>query len=277
MDWKRAKTILILIFLILNIVLAGALYQNIRVEEISKQTIDNTVEILKQNNVHIECPIPKYVGSDFMLQSEEKALDKTKILNELLGDNYIKTGDNSYKEGSKSISFSSVSGFEYTDTGESIEIYTDSKSNLEIYIKDLMVKLDLPLGEFKLDDYYYPNIKTDNAARLVYKGEYKGYTVFDNYIDVEVTKSSIKSIKYHYKKPINITSREINVIPAYEVLITKITSYPGIIIRNVDMGFKGYTEVDKETKNLYEGLSWRIKTTDEKEFYFKASNGEEME
>ena len=273
MDWRRAKTILILIFLALNIVLAGVLYQNNKVEEISQQTISNTQKILEQNNVHIEVPIPKYVGNDYMLQSEEKALDKTTILNELLGDNYIKTGNNSYEEGSKRIIFGSESGFEYTDTGESIKVYTDSKSNLDVYLKELMAQLGLPFDEFKQDQ----NIKADNGTRVVYKGKYKGYTVFDNYIDVEVNKSSIKSIKYHYKKPMNITPRDIKVIPAYEILITKIASYKGIFIQDVDMGFKGYTEVDKETKTLYEGLSWRITTTDGKEFYFKASNGEKME
>jgi len=54
------------------------------------------------------------------------------------------------------------------------------------------------------------------------------------------------------------------------------TAYPGISIQIVDMGFKGYTKVGMETKTLYEGLSWRIKTFEGKEFYFKASNGEEM-
>jgi len=45
----------------------------------------------------------------------------------------------------------------------------------------------------------------------------------------------------------------------------------------VDIGFKGLTKVGKDTKTLYEGLSWRIKTADGKEFYFNAASGESME
>jgi len=275
MDWKRAKIILILMFFILNIVLAVVLYNNLKVEEISQQTITNTQKILEQNSVHIECPIPKYVGNDYILQYEENVLDKKKIATELLGNNYVQIGNNSYKYGSKNLVFSSSSGFEFNDSGENKQTYTESKSGMDIYLKELSKKLGIPFGEFKQDDYQ--DIKIGNSVRAIYKGQYKGYAVFDNFIDVEVNKSGIKSIKYHYKMPLNITSRDVNVIPAYEVLITKMTNYPGIIIREVDMGFKGYTKVDKETKTLYEGLSWRIKTADGKEFYFKASNGEEME
>lgn len=271
MDWKRAKTILILMFFILNIFLASVLYKNLRVEEISQQTIDNTGIILEKNNVHIERPIPKYIGNDFMLQSEEMLLDKNNILNKLLGDNYIQTGSDLYKQGKKSILFTSTEGFEFTDKEGSNGIYSDSKSDLNLKLKDFFKKLELPFDEFKQDSY-----KADNVTRITYKGEFQSYTVFDNYIDVEVSKTGI-SIKYHYKKPVKITSRDITVVPVYEILITKITSYPGITISDVDMGFKGYSEVDKETKNLYEGLSWRIKTTSGKEFYYKASNGEQME
>lgn len=275
MDWKRAKAILILIFFILNIVLASTLYQNLKVEEISKQTITNTGIILNQNNVLIECPIPKYIGRDYILTYEENVLDQTKIATELLEANYVKTGNNTYKNGSMSLVFSSDSGFEFNDTGESKKIYSDSKSGVDLYLKELSKKLDIPFTQFKQDGYY-AEVKNDNGARVVYKGEYEGYPVFDNYIDVEISKSSIKSIKYQYKSPISIESRDINVVPVYEILITKMTAYPGIIIQAVDLGFKGYTKVGMETKTLYEGLSWRIKTFEGKEFYFKASNGEEM-
>jgi hypothetical protein len=39
------------------------------------------------------------------------------------------------------------------------------------------------------------------------------------------------------------------------------------------MGFKGYTKNDKKTKTSYEGLAWRIKTTNGKEYFFNARNG----
>jgi len=277
MDWKKAKIILIVVFFILNIVLAITLYNNFKVEEISQLTIINTQKILEKNNIHIECPIPKYAGNDYMLTYEEKVLDKTKITNILLGDNYAKVNNDSYKNGSKSLVFSSNSGFEFNDSGYNNVLNTGSKVDVDKYLKELSEKLDLPFDEFKQDGYYL-NIKTDDGARVIYKGQYKGYTVFDNYIDVEVNNLGIKSIKYLYKKPINITvKKDIDVIPVYEILITKMTNYSGITIRDVDMGFKGYTTVDKETKTLYESLSWRIKTYDGKEFYFNARNGEKME
>jgi regulatory protein YycI of two-component signal transduction system YycFG len=276
MDWKKAKTILILGFFILNIVLAIVLYNSLKVAEISQQTINNTSRILEQNNVHIEWPVPKYTGNDYTLKYEEKPLDKDNIVAILLGDNSTTVDNKSYKNGSMSLFFNSDSGFEFYDTDYNKMLNSDSKTDVDKYLKKLSGELGIPFDEFKQDDYY-PD-KTYNGTRVIYKGQYEGYSVFDNYIDVEASKTAIKSIKYHYKKPISITVKDgIYVIPAYEILITKMTNYPGTTIKDIDMGFKGYTEVDKETKTLYEGLSWRIKTYNGKEYYFNARNGVEME
>ena len=275
MDWKRAKKILILVFIVLNLVLAITLYRNIRGGEVSQETIYTTQKILEQNNVHIERPIPRYTGKDYLLQYEETFLDKDEIVYGLLGDNYTKISDNNYKKDTEQVVFTNDYSFEYSDSGSNKKILTQSKSEIDGYLKTLIKKLGLPLSEFQLDSFYSPVV--DTSAKAVYKGIYEGYSVFDNYIEAEVGDSGLKSLKFHYKKPKTITSRDVRVIPVYQILISKMTKYPGIYISDVDIGFKGLTKVDKDTKTLYEGLSWRIKTTEGKEFYFNATNGESIE
>ncbi|WP_024832582.1 two-component system regulatory protein YycI [Ruminiclostridium josui] len=276
MNWKKAKIILIIVFTILNIVLAFAWYKNIKVEQVSQQTITNTGLIMAKNGINVECPIPKYKGKDYILQYEESPLNKTKIAEVLLGKGYVKSGNDTYTKDTNKLVFTSDSGFEYTGTGEnSVKVYTDSKEGINAKFKALASKMNLPFDEFKQD--YYTDSKNVNEKLLVYKGFYKGYEVFDNFIEIQVINKEICELKYQYKKPISITARrDINIIPAYQILITKMTKYQGIDICNVDMGFKGYTGVDKETKTLYEGLSWRIRSTDGKEYYFNARNGEEI-
>lgn len=275
MDWKRAKTILLLVFFILNIVLSVVLYQNFKVEEISEQTIKNTKRILEKNKVLIECPIPVSIGNDYSLQSEEKVLDKIRITTELLGEDYKENSDNSFINGTKSLVFTGSSGFEFQDTGSNELLKTYGKSDVDKYLRKLSKTLGLPFDEFKQDGYYQ-DLQTHEGARVAYKGVYQGYDIFDNYIDIEVSKSGIKNIKYNYKKPINLTLiKDINVIPAYQILITKMTNFPEVTIISVGIGFKGYTVAD--TKTLYESLSWRIMTSDGKEYFFNARNGEEME
>ncbi len=273
MDWKRAKSILISVFIILNIVLAVTLYNELKMDDIPQQTIINTQNILRQNNIHIECPIPKYTGNDYTLKYEEKALQKTKIADVLLEGNYTKEADNVYKRGSKSLVFYEESGFLFFDTEIGALINGDIKAGVDKYLKDLFDKIGLPFNEFKQDGYY-TDIKNEENLRISYKGQYKNYSVFDNYIDVEVSNLNIKSIKYHYKKPTSITiKKDVFVIPSFEILITEMTKYPGIDIIQVDMGFKGYTKNDKKTKTSYEGLAWRIKTTNGNEYFFNARNG----
>ena len=275
MDWKSAKTILILVFTALNLVLAITLYQNIKGGEISQETIYNTQKILEQNDVHIECPIPRYTGKDFILQYEETILDKKKVLNSFFGDKYSIISNNMYIKGTEKLAFNSDSSFEYIDTGTNKKITSESKSSVEAYLKEITKQMGIPFNEYQPDSF--SSLVSGEGTRAVYKGIYNGYSVFDNYIEVIVANSGLKSLKLHYKKPMAITGRDVNVIPVYQILITKITNYPGIFISDVDMGFKGLTKVDKETKTLYEGLSWRIKTDEGKEFYFNATNGEIME
>ena len=275
MDWKRAKAILISAFFILNIVLAVVLYNNLKVEEVSQQTIDNTTKILRNNKVHIEFPIPKYTGNDYMLQYEETPLHKDNTIHVLLGENYSQVDNNSYKSGSKSLHFTDDSGFEFVNNETSNVTNSYSDSDVDKYLKELSKKMGLPFNEFRLDGKYIPNTETGEGARVVYKGIYQKFAVFDNYIDVEYGSSGIKRIKYHYNKPISITiKKDIYVVPVYEILITKMTKYPDTTIINVDMGFKG--KINNETKNLYESLSWRILTNSGKEFYFSARSGDEF-
>lgn len=275
MDWKKAKTILISVFFILNIVLAFTLYNELKVDEIPQQTIINTSKILGQNNIHIECPIPKYSGNDYTLKYEENVLDEKKIADVLLGDNWIKEASNLYKKGSMSIVFYDEYGFDFFDMGDGFPIKGDIKNSLDNFLRDTFDKIGLPFNEFKQDGYY-PNVENDAKGQVMYKGQYKDYPVFDNYINIEINNSKIKSIKYYYKKPISIViKKDVYVIPSYEILITEMTKYkyPGISIAQVDIGFKGYTRSDKKTITSFEGLAWRIKTYNGQEYYFNARNG----
>lgn len=273
MDWKNAKSILIFVFLILNIVLAVALYNEVKMDEIPQQTISNTSNILGQNNIHIECPIPKYTGNDYTLKYEEMPLDRNRIAGELLGKDYVKESNNIYKKDAKSLIFYDESGFLFLNSANDNKIKSDFKSSIDKYLKDSFDKMGLPFNEFKQDGYY-PDVTNENNVRITYKGQYKDYFVFDNFIDVQVSDLKIKSIKFRYKKPASIMKKkDVFVIPSHEILITEMTKYPGISITQVDMGFKGYTKSDNSTKTSFEGLSWRIKTYDGKEYFFNARNG----
>ncbi len=274
MDWKRAKLILIFVFIALNVVLGVILYRNIKGGEVSQETIRNTHRILEQNNIIVECLIPTYAGKDYILQYQETILDKNTIISGLLGEDYTKIDENTYVKDTQRLVFPSNCSFEYRDSGKNNKVFTESKNEVGAKLKELSKKLGIPIDEFQLDSFN--TLVTGEGSRAVYKGVYQGYSVFDNYIEVDVEKSRLKGIKYQYKKPVDITSRDINVIPVYQILISKISNYPGIKISDIDMGFKGFN-VDKDTKTLYEGLSWRIKTFSGTEYFFNATNGESME
>ena len=66
MDWSKAKTILIIVFLILNIFLGGNLWLKNsakgEVTIVSTKEIDEAKKILKQEGIIIEADIPKKIS-----------------------------------------------------------------------------------------------------------------------------------------------------------------------------------------------------------------------
>ncbi len=276
MDWKRAKNILILTFIILNVCLSVILYNIYRVEEVSDETIRNTRKILELNNVRIECPIPKQIVEDQMLQYAEQELNRSDILKWLFGATYKNSGIGRYVNGSKVLEFKTAFNFIYTDNTAKVDVSKiTNKDSADAFVKSFFKDSCVPFDtEFVLDGHY-PAIKEGDSIKIMYKGVYKGHSVFDNYIHVQIDDEGALTVEYSYKKPLKITPSKQNVSPAFEILINRMTKEPGIDITQVDIGFKGYTFVE-DTKTLYEGLAWRIVTSNGDEYYFNARNGDDI-
>lgn len=274
MDWKRAKNILLITFIILNMCLSVILYNTYKVEEVSDDTIRNTRKILELNNVRIECPIPNEIVEDHMLQYEEQELNRNEILKWLFGSTYENIRIGRYVNGSKVLEFKTPYYFIYKDSNPGIDISKiTNRDSADAFVKSFFKGACVPLDTEFVIDGHYPALKEGDSIKIMYKGIYEGHSVFDNYVNVEIDKSGALTVEYSYKRPLNITPTKQNVSPAFEVLINKMTNQPGIDIIQVDIGFKGYTSVE-DTKTLYEGLAWRVVTSSGDEFYFNARNGE---
>lgn len=62
MDWARAKSIFIVVFIIMNILLVSYNVSNGNRQQVSKKMITDSITILNQRGVELECKIPEISG-----------------------------------------------------------------------------------------------------------------------------------------------------------------------------------------------------------------------
>jgi regulatory protein YycI of two-component signal transduction system YycFG len=89
MDWAKAKTILIIAFVITNIFLAynvwNTKYYGHRSERISDDRIEELVDILQQRGMRVSAPIPKDLYTKEILTVEYMEIDTDGLMETVFG------------------------------------------------------------------------------------------------------------------------------------------------------------------------------------------------
>lgn len=312
MDWSKAKNILIVVFIILNIFLL--VYSSVSREEssISKESAAAVADILAKNNVIIDkdCEIPLYKKNTAMLVFENSDIDKQKIIEKLLGKDYAgareNTGDNSYAEekdskaladkgntgiggqdnredekntistGDKKIIFGEGLAFTYHNANPDDDIRTGRIKNMEKYLKEYFSDMGINMSRFILDKHVK---HTDsNGDTYIFIEKYKNFLIYDNRISVSITQKGIVNIDLNIRKIKGFTKTASPVMPAHQALLKNFYEKKDIIIKSVDIGYKGFgnDRGEQETKEIFHGPAWRIITADGTEVFLKAYDGEEI-
>ena len=218
MDWSKAKSIMITVFIILNIFLLvySSIYRS--QTNISNATFNNIINVLEKNGVTIEpsCKLPTYNKKTPMLVMENYNLNRKKVLS-FLFDKYNENSDEkSYTEGDKSIAFTGSGSFIYNDSGTSIKVnnFGLDMKNIEKYISSIgsinnannnsiihftkdskqckqihnsfckfFSNIDIKISSFILDRI---NFNDDGSYTFTFIETYHKYMIFDNIIRVTV-------------------------------------------------------------------------------------------
>lgn len=277
MDWSKAKNILIVVFAILNIFLFVMLSRYYFGKNISQDSLSNTVKILKNSGVTLQCTIPEYNGNDIKLAYKTFEYDREKIIQNLIGESskFINTGEE-IRNGLKSLVFKDDQTIIYKNAKPSDRINITDKNEVLGYANRFIEKMGLKVSNYRLDQHEEYN--QDGSVGLKYIEWYKGkYLLYDNYIDIKMSKDGILYLECRNKVPLDFTLRDVKVTPAYAILLNNFTNGTKLIITKIDLGFKENVN-DSERINAQDGLTWRIKTKGEKvgERYFRALDGREI-
>lgn len=305
MDWSRAKNILIFIFIILNIFLLiyGGTYRS--QNNNSSEAVTAILSILDKKSIKIKqgYELPAYDKKMPMLIMESYHLNRNEILRFLLGENedfdlleeISKSVDidkaKTYVVDNKNIKFTGSGSFVYIDLDSTVKIdgFDFNKNKLQDRqilksFRQFFSNMDIDVSSFALDGII---AHENNSYTLTFIDIYNDYPVFDNKIKITVSNGGLRSLDFCANEIKGFSKSSSPIMPAHLVLLKNFYTQDNsekensnVIIESVDIGFKGFDSNNDGDGNNAESTvqspSWRIRTEDGREIYFKAYDGEEI-
>jgi regulatory protein YycI of two-component signal transduction system YycFG len=277
-DWAKAKTILIILFLLLNVFLLAYLVIEGAGAKVTEKVINDTETILNNNNIILQCDIPLYTREISSLEYSRDSIDRQKILHFVFGDETVfdMPGDEpvEYEKDGKTLIFTDINTAiyknEYPDDIISISDISILEKQLREYFSSFIDNMD----EYVLDRHVSSE---SSSIHMLFTYRYKSFLVFDNSILAEVTEKGINSFTYSYKNAKGFLQNPAPIMPAHRVLLKNIEYIKGAVnepteILGIDIGFKGHS-VGDEMMRSSEGPSWRIVLNNSEPLYFSAFDG----
>lgn len=198
MDWKKAKTLMIYVFIFINVFLVSLLY--IR----NKDRVDNfdIVPILENHDIKLEAKIPQSVTKD-ILELNYKVFTDDEIMAKFFDSPVVKSTPESstFKEGDKSLILLNNKQIIYTDAPEASETKIETDADASAYAQEFLRERDL---DFNL--HVQKISQTDGTNFTVEFEEVEpnsGYFLEDAFAIVYLNENGVTGLKYQAFSGIN--------------------------------------------------------------------------
>lgn len=277
MDWARVKTILIIVFFIVNVFLVVKIMEKNKGVELSS---DETIEIQKlllQNNIKLETEIPSKIYSIPRMKVINQAADSDLIANKIFGINAWNkkveiNGDIVYLSKTKKMRVQNNGQIEYEiiETPDKFKTVTN-KETAEKYICDLLTSYN-PSVSYRIE----LNYASKNGYHMRFSSRNNKYEIFNNNVEVDmdfvsnkiiITQGNINFEGYTGK------AKKVSIIDALVGLIRHNEKSSSLIIKKISLGY--YADVNKNNEIIKYGEAdpaWEIET-DQKIYIFDGYSG----
>lgn len=285
MNWAKEKNILIVIFLILNIVLAYMNYQkNSSIYTLTSQQESNIKKLLYENNIMLYTLLPKQYPPmrklilapvifsedeiDQIIKTFFNTNDGISIYIEKIEPDIIQTV---YKKDGKTIGFSDgrISYSEELNFKEQV-IY--SKEDAKKLADNFLKKMDYNLSDLKVDFME----EEKGVYRFLYYETYKDSYIYNSYIEILIRAEGIEYADIYKMKPVKYTEFSRSIYAPDEILFGFMNQFKKIednksiiVIQKIDIGY--LIESDKRTDSGWEAIPYyRITLADGRSFFLNA-------
>lgn len=227
MNWNKALNVLILIFIGVNVILAGANYEkNISIYKLSPKRIENVVKVFNEENITINAMLPtdfrpcKSLWTEpFQMTSEIRdqivgsffGKDKDRVMISQIASNmaYEKM-KRVYKLDTKSLMFGENNLF-YQDESIALKEGNLSKSEAEKMAKSFLRQIG--------QDKKFKNAKSEYrsesyGAVVTYYEVYEGIPLFDSFAVFQITPEGVATF---YEQNVKVVESSSEVTPLYPI------------------------------------------------------------
>lgn len=280
MDWGRAKTILIIAFIVTNMFLAYNVWETkhhgYRSGQISDISIEEVVEALSERDIYVNVPVPRDLYIKEALTVEYSYIDTAQLTEEFYGGKDVPPviRDDMAR---------------YSDDGIVLEI----KNHRELFYNNLRLRNEpadplaeqeaISIAEGFLKGYgLYKPAMTLGSVTPIEKGhvlsfsqQYKGILLEMSVVEMEVTSAGVHSMHMLWLEPVKAERNRKRIIHAVDALI-KVAGQKEILDKTpVEIGsIELVYHFDWETAGEGEALpAWRI-CADGEAYYVDALSGQ---
>lgn len=282
MDWRKAMVILIASFIIFNLILLGTMWVRATPSvdtSLTKQQKDEINSILKQKRITVLCDIPKNGQPQAFLEVGNKQFNEQILLSNFFkeeANNLIETK----LEGGKSFT-SKNAELQVFDKG--IIKYINNKSgnsNSYLNVKDakkiaadyIKSHVGLPKNAVLTNISYE---KESKGFLIEYTGQYEGFAIANNKIQIIVTPSYVKSFYHCWLTPYGYEGKERTVIsPLTAIMKVKQSQNDNnneLVITSIRQGY--YSKI-YNSERWKAAPVWIIELKDHTKYYINAYTGQ---
>lgn len=269
MNFKRAKTILIILFVFVNIFLIFIYkFQILSNKKIADSSI---LSVLENNKITVDA---KLLGNK---RSKIKGIevsyignDKENILKMLLGKKYEKTDENNYKNEYEKVT---LSGNSFYYNGENLKSKGKNDVN-SLNAGNKAIKFLGKKGFSKSSINAYNVSENSNNEYIVYVGyKYNELPLYNSDISVVINDKGVKSAKGSYIDFKPVKNQQYNVISVNDILMEfidnpDISKYNNLHIKNVKLGY--YLPMNGVEASTFAIPAYEISVKNGRTYYYDA-------
>ncbi|HHY14357.1 MAG TPA: hypothetical protein GX526_06980 [Thermoanaerobacterales bacterium] len=283
MDWSKAKTILIIVFLVLNIFLGGNLWLKSSAKSditiVSANEIDEAKKILKQEGIIVKADIPKKVSPQPFLTVSYTKINGEKTALSFFGEleevEIFNDEDNiTYQKGDRQLIIMDKGIISYFDNEDSEIIYSDlNKEKAEkIAYEFIEEHVGFPQNAVHDRTVFYDQ---SDSYLVEYIQLHNGTYISSSCIDVLVTPGGVKSYYCAWIDPLGYSGKPKKIISSVHALFQIVDVFAknedDIIVTDIQ---PGYYSRQYNAEKWHAVPSWRIKTNEGDTYYINGYTGE---
>lgn len=296
MDWSKAKSLLIIGFIVTNIFLIyniqSEIFKRNEIQIVNNKYLNNVKQYLNDNGIKLNTHIPEEVIALPILVVKYKNFDSEKMAEGLLGKGYNKETEildindlkrEIFKKDNKELIIDGNKRLIYKNMNKEKNSYVLNETTIRKMSNDFLKEYILIEDNIVLDQIYYgiqEHLDDEPVYKLVYNQTYKNKFLGESYIHVYINHRGVISVETMLLEYEKTQQQRKKIIPATEALMRAMNTIlreneKPVLIKEIKAGyyFSPAYYIESDWKEIDSGTafpSWKITIQNGKTYFIEA-------